>query len=73
MNDEQEITRARKLGDADLVHEIKGTPIYEHPLVHVLVERFEIQPQRGVCKHCGGAQPKVRNCKYCDGTGIDLT
>ena len=73
MNDKIIRSKLRKMSDADLAKYARGTPIGLHPVVAEIIERWEVQPSRGACLHCGGQQPEVRNCKYCEGSGIDLT
>ena len=70
---DKELSRVRMLTDEALLNEIRHTPIGEHPHVKALVERFQPQSSRIPCPVCKGRGKLMgRQCKYCDGTGVDL-
>lgn len=73
MNDKIVRAKVRKMSDACLAKYARGTPIGQHPVMAEILDRWEVQPSRGVCLHCGGGLPEVIDCKYCGGTGIDLS
>lgn len=72
-----ELRRLRGLSDTEVIHEAEDTPIGQHPIVIVLIERFKVRnPERIICPDCRGSGDSGAGrarCERCAGGGWDLS